>query len=85
VSKQNFVFVYNEELHNLYCSPSIVRMIRSRKMRWGGHVTRMGEKRNACRILVGKPEGNGPLGRPRRRWVDNIKTDLKEIGWDNID
>jgi hypothetical protein len=60
-------------------------MIKSRRMRWAGHVARMGEKRNACRILVGKPEGKRPLGRPRRRWVDNIKMNLREIGWDGMD
>jgi hypothetical protein len=70
----------NEELHNLYSSPSIVRMIKSRRMRWAGHVTRM-EKRNAYRILVGKPEGKRPLGRPRHMGVDNIKMDHREIGW----
>jgi hypothetical protein len=53
-------------------------------MRWAGHVARVGEKRNAYRILVGKPEGKRPLGRPRRRWVDNIKMDLREIGWDGM-
>jgi hypothetical protein len=62
--------LHNEELHNLYCSPSIIRMIESRRMRWAGHVARMGEKRNAYRILVGKPEGKRPLVRPRCRWVD---------------
>jgi hypothetical protein len=65
--------LHNEELHNLYSSPNITRMIRSRRMRWAGHVVRMGEKRNAYRIFVGWPEGKRPLGRPRRRWVDNIK------------
>jgi hypothetical protein len=60
-------------------------MIKSRRMRWTGHVARSGEKRNAYRILVGKPEGERPLPRPRRRWVDNIKMDLREIGWDDID
>jgi hypothetical protein len=60
-------------------------MIKSRKMTWAGHVARMGEKRNACRILVGKPEEKKPLGGPRRRWVDNIKTDLGEPGWDGTD
>jgi hypothetical protein len=59
--------LHNEELHNLYFSPNIIRMIKSRKMRWTGQVARMGEKMNACRILVGKPEGRRPLGRPRRR------------------
>jgi hypothetical protein len=67
--------VINEELHNLYTSPSIIRMIKSRRMRWAGHVARMDEKWNAKRILVGKPEGKRSLGRPRRRWVDNIKMD----------
>jgi hypothetical protein len=58
----------------------MIRMMKSRRMRWAGHVARMGAKRNACRILVGMPEGKRPLGRPRRRWVDNIKMDLREIG-----
>jgi hypothetical protein len=69
--------LHNEELHNLYSSPSIIRMIKSRRMRWAGHVARMGEKRNAYRVLVRNLEGKGPLGRPRRRWVDNIKMDLR--------
>jgi hypothetical protein len=75
--------LHNEELHNLYCSPSIIRIIKSRRIRWAGHVARMGEKRNAYRILVGKPEGKRPLGRPRRWWEDNIRMDLKRdrIGW----
>jgi hypothetical protein len=60
-------------------------MIKSRRMRWVGHVTRMGEKRNAYRLLVGKPEGKRPLGRPRHRWVDNIKMNLLEIGWGVVD
>jgi hypothetical protein len=60
-------------------------MINSRRMRWAGHVTRMGETRNAYRIFVGKPEGKRPLGRLRRRWVDNVKIDLREIEWDGID
>jgi hypothetical protein len=60
-------------------------MIKSRRMRWAGHVVRMGEKRNAYRILVGKPEGKRPLGRHRRRWVYNIKMNLREIGWDGLD
>jgi hypothetical protein len=67
--------LHNEELHNLYSSPSIIRVIKSRRMRWAGIAARMGEKRNAYRILVGKPEGKRPLGKPRRRWVDNIKMD----------
>jgi transcription termination factor 2 len=77
--------LHNEELHKLYSSPSIIRIIKSRRMRWAGHVARMGEKKkNAYRILVGKPEGKRPLGRPRRRWVDSIKMDLREIGWDGV-
>jgi hypothetical protein len=66
-----------EELHNVYSSPNIIRMIKSRRVRLAGHVARMGEMRNAYRILVGKPEGKNPLGRQRRRWVDNIKIDLR--------
>jgi hypothetical protein len=77
--------LHNEELHKLYSSPSIIRIIKSRTMRWAGHVARMGEKRNAYRILVGIPEGKRPLGRPRRRWVDNINMDLREIGWDGVE
>jgi hypothetical protein len=76
--------VHNEELHNLYSSPDINRMIKSRRVRWAGHVARIGEK-NAYRILVGKPEGKRPLGRPRRRWVDNIKIYLREIGWGGME
>jgi hypothetical protein len=77
--------LHNEELHNLYSSPSIITMIKSRRIRWAGHVARMREKRNAYRILVGKPEGRRPLGRPRHRCVGNIKMDLREIGWDSMD
>jgi hypothetical protein len=73
------------QLNNLYSSPSIIRMIKSRRMRWAGHVARMRANRNAYRILVGMPEGKRPLGRPRRTWVDNIKMDLREIGWDGMD
>jgi hypothetical protein len=76
--------LHNEELRNLYSSSCIIRIIKSRKMSWAGHVARMGEKRNAYRILVGKPEGKRPLGGPRRRWVANIKMDLREIGWDGV-
>jgi hypothetical protein len=76
---------HNEELHNLYSSPSIIRVINSRRMRWAGHAARMGERRNAYRILVGKPDGKRPLGSPRRRWVDNIKMDLREVGWNGRD
>jgi hypothetical protein len=75
----------NEELHNLYSSPSLIRMIKSRKMRWAGHVVRMWERRNAYRVLVGKPEGRRPLERPRRRWLNNIKMNLREIGWESMD
>jgi len=65
-----------EELNDLYSTPNIVRVIKSRRMRWAGHVARMGEERGAYRVLVGKPEGKRPLGRPRRRWVDNIRMHL---------
>jgi hypothetical protein len=74
----------NEELHDLYSSPNIIRIIKSRRMRWAGHVARMGEKRNVYSLLVGKPEGKRPLGRPRRRWVDNIKMDLVGIGLGDV-
>jgi hypothetical protein len=77
--------LHKKELHNLYSSPSIIRIIKSRKMRWSGHVARMGEKRNAYTLLVGKPEGKRPLGRPRRRWVDNIRMDPGEVGWGDVD
>jgi hypothetical protein len=77
--------MHNEELQNFYSSPSIIRIIKSRRMRWAGHVAQAGEKRNAYRILVGKPEEKSPLGRPRHRWVDSIKMDLREIGWDGMD
>jgi hypothetical protein len=72
--------LHNEELRDLYSSPSIIRMMKSRRMWWAGHVALMGEKRSAYRLLVGKPEGKKPLGRPRRKWLDNIKMDLLEIG-----
>jgi hypothetical protein len=75
----------NEELHNLYSLPNIIRMIKVRRMRWTGCVAQRREMRNAYRILVGKPEGKRPLGRTRRRWVDNIKIDLREIEWNGID
>jgi len=77
--------LHNEELNDLYCSPNIVRVIKSRRRRWAGHVARMGEERGVYRVLVGKPEGKSPLGRPRRRWVDNIRTDLQEVGCGYID
>jgi hypothetical protein len=77
--------LHNEELHNLYSSLNIIRMIKSRRMRWAGHVARIGEKMNAYRIPVGKPEGKRPLGRGIRRWMDNIKINFREIGWDGVD
>ena len=72
--------LHNEELNDLYCSPNIVRVIKSRRMRWAGHVARVGEEREVYRVLVGKPEGRRPLGRPRRRWVGNIRMDLWGVG-----
>jgi hypothetical protein len=75
----------NEELHSLYSSPSIVRVIKARRMRWAGHVARMGEVRGAYNISVGRPEGRRPLERPRRRWEDNIKMDLREVGFGDVD
>jgi hypothetical protein len=77
--------LHNEELHNWYCSPSIIRIIKSRRMRWAGHVARIREKRNAYSILMGKPEAKRPLERPRRRRENNIKMDLIEIGWCGMD
>jgi hypothetical protein len=74
--------VHNDELHSLYSSPNIVRVTKSRRLRWAGHVARMGEGRSVYRVLVGRPEGKRPWGRPRRRWEDNIKLDLREIGID---
>jgi hypothetical protein len=73
--------LHNEERNDLYSSPNIIRVIKSRRMRWAGNVACMGEKRGAYRILVGRPKGRRPLGRPRRRWEDNIKIDLQEVGW----
>jgi hypothetical protein len=72
-------------LHNLYSSPDIIRQIKSRRMRWAGHVACMGEGRNVYRVLVGKPEGKRSLGRPRRRWEDGIKMALGEIGWGGVE
>jgi hypothetical protein len=74
--------LHSDELHNLYSSLNIVRVIKSRRMRWARHVARMGEGRGVYRLLVGRPEGKRTLGRPRRRWKDNIKMDLREIGID---
>jgi hypothetical protein len=77
--------LHNEELHNLYSLPSIIRSTKSRRMRWAGRVARMGEKRNVYRLLVGKPEGKRPLGRQRCSWIDNIKMGLLEIGLSVVD
>jgi len=74
--------LHNEALRNLYSLPSIVRVVKSRRMRWAGHVARMGERRGVHRLLVGKAEGRRPLGRPRCRWEGNIKMDLREVGGD---
>jgi hypothetical protein len=73
--------LHNEELHNLYSSPYIIRQIKSRRLRWAEHVARMGEERKVYKIMVGKPEGKRPLGRPRRRWEDGIRMDLEDTGW----
>jgi len=77
--------LHNEELNDLYSLPSIVRVIKSSRMRWTGHVARMGERRGVYGVLVGKPEGKIPLGRSRRRWEDDIKMDLKEVGCGGMD
>jgi len=74
--------LHNEELRDLYSLPNIVRVVKSRRMGWAGHVAHMGEGRGVHRVLVGKPEGRRPLGRPRRKWEDNIKMDLQEVGGD---
>jgi hypothetical protein len=77
--------LHNEEIHFLYSSPSIIRMIKSRRMRWAGYVARNEGEEECIEDIVGKPEGKRPLGRPRRRWVDNIKMDLRDIKWDGMD
>ena len=77
--------LHNEEIIDLYSSPNIVRVIKSRRMRWAEHVARMGERRGVYRVLVGKPEGKRLLGRPRRSWEFNIKTDLQEVGCGAMD
>ena len=77
--------LHNDRLNDLCASPNIVRVIKSRRMRWSGHVARMGEGRGVYRVFVGKPEGKRPLGRPRRRWDDNIKMDLQEVGCEVMD
>jgi hypothetical protein len=75
----------NEELHNLYASENVIRVIKSSRMKWAGHVVRMGDMINAFKVLTGKPERKRPLGIPRRKWKDTIKMDLKELGWEDID
>jgi len=77
--------LHNEELNDSYSSPNIVRVIKSRRMRWAGHVARIGEKRGVYGVLVGKPEGRRPLGKPRRRWMNNIRMDLQEVGCGYMD
>jgi hypothetical protein len=77
--------LHNKELYALYSSPNIIRVIKSRTLRWAGHVARMGARRGAYRALVGKPEGTRPLGRHRHRWEDNIKMDLRKVGWGGTD
>jgi hypothetical protein len=77
--------LHSEELHNLYSSPDIIRQVKSRQMRWVGHVARMGEERKVYKVLVGKSEGKRPFGRPRRRWEDGSRLDLREIGLGDVD
>jgi hypothetical protein len=77
--------LHNEELRDLYSSPNIIRIIKSRRIRWAGHVVRMMEKRNVYRLFVGKPKGKRPLGRLRCRWIDNIKLGLSEMGLGGVD
>jgi hypothetical protein len=77
--------LHNEEMKDLYSLPNIVRVIKSRRLRWAGHVARMGEGRVVYRVLVGKPEGKRPLGRPRRRWEDNVRMALQEVGFGCVD
>jgi hypothetical protein len=77
--------LHSEELHNWYSSPDIIRHVKSRRMRWTGHVARMTEERKVYKVLVGKPEGRRPLGRPRRRWEDEVRIDLREIGLGCVD
>jgi hypothetical protein len=77
--------LHNGELHNLYSSPNIRRQIKSRRMRWEGHVARMGEERKVQKVFLGKPEGKEPFERPRRRWEDETKVDFREIGWEGVE
>ena len=72
--------LHNEELNDLYSSLNIVRVIKSRRMKWGGHIVRIGERRGIYKVLLGKPEGKRPLRRPKHRWEDSIKMDLQEVG-----
>jgi hypothetical protein len=77
--------LHNEKLHDLYSSPSIIEMVKVRRMRLAGHVARMGEKRNAYTLMVGKPDGRRPLQRPTCRWLDNIRMDPIEVEWGDVD
>jgi hypothetical protein len=77
--------LHNEELHNSYSSPDIIKQVKSRRMRWVGHVARMGEEMNVYRVLMGKPKGKRPLGRQRHRWENGIRVDLRETGWGSVD
>jgi hypothetical protein len=80
-----WIKLHNEELHDLCSSPNIVRVIKSRRMRWAGNVARLGEEKDVYRVLVGKPEGKIPLGRPSHRWEDNIRMDFQEVGCGGMD
>jgi len=82
---REWIKLHNEELNDLYCSTNIVRVIKSRRVRWAGYVARLGKRRGVCRVLVGNPEGKRPVGSPRRRWVDIIKMDLQEVGCGGMD
>jgi len=87
-SRMGAAYIYDISrlrVNDVYSSPSIVRVIKSRRMRWAGHIARMGERRGLYRVLVGKTEGKRPLGRPRRRWENNIKMDLQEVGCAGMD
>jgi hypothetical protein len=77
--------LHNEELHNLYSYPDVIRQIKSRRIRWAGHLARMGEERQVYKVSVGKPEGKRPLGKPRRRWEDGIRLDFRVMGWGGLD
>jgi hypothetical protein len=77
--------LHSVELHNLYSSPDIIRQVKSRRMRWAGHVAHVGEERKVYKVLVGKPKGRRPLGRPSHRWEDGVRMDLREIGLGCVD